>query len=660
MTYFLDEFKEYDYNESGIPKGSIIGIYGKYYKLSIWYVYAHYNNTITIIKLDDNCNLLDNPVMLMVSTEDLNYYIVEWDAYFINISDEYISNIYKFKQPIFKVRYGDIISISDYNDYYSLFFVMNFDPVTNTYMILNLNEIKNKYYSINIGLCNYYILSRKELRSNIINKSRELSKKFIAHECKALNIIDKNINIKTKTNYLLEQSSCKNLYPIQCGLLNDNLDIIKSDIEEYRNYQTIIPNNNEEWKQIFTKTLNQLINNDNINNINIEIGENQDDNKINNILEKSNCVNLSAMSCEFLNGRLETIKTDLEEYNNYMNNYQSPITHDNEFNNDENYIDNITIQNVEKQNNYENYKDDFTFSNDDYPVITIYSKYDNGEMCDDDEYTPQTTFKKEQDLMKFSYSSEEYEYDADYNRNEYFKKYLDSYQNSYNYNQDDNKYYSEDDDDNKYCSEDTYEDAEINYCSEDTYEDAEINYCSDMYIYNNKYSADYIYEKCNQLSEYSQYNVNNNDHDSCETSELNLECNYEFDKDEYIKKSNKYKMQYDRDYINTLFENYYNTNKITALDAIQLYDDDEDYSEMPKLIPIQEYIDSCCREYVNDTNILNNEIIIQIPDNTEKLIENTEISKITNNVDEIDEEYVHINISDVEPYTNNNESCMIM
>jgi hypothetical protein len=78
---------------------------------------------------------------------------------------------------------------------------------------------------------------------------------------------------------------------------------------------------------------------------------------------------------------------------------------------------------------------------------------------------------------------------------------------------------------------------------------------------------------------------------------------------------------------------------------------------------------------------LNNEIIIQIPDNTEKLIDNTEklidnteklidnteklidnteISKIANNVDEIDEEYVDININDVEPYTKNNESCMIM
>ena len=657
MTYFLDEYKEYDYDISGIPKGSIIGIYGKYYKLSIWYVHAHYNNNITIIKLDDNCNLLENPVMLMVSTEDLNYYIVEWDAYYINISDEYISNIYKFKQPIFKVRYGDIISISDYNDYYSLFFVMNFDPVTNTYMILNLNEIKNKYDSINIGLCNYYLLSRKELRSNIINKSKELSKKFIINEYETLNIIDKNINIKTKNNFLLEQSSCTNLYQIQYGLLHNNSDII-SDIEEYGNYQTVIPDNNEEWKQIFTKTVIQSINYRNINNINIEIGEKQDENIINNVEKKSNCENLSEMSCGFLNGRLDTIKTDLEEYDNDMYNYQCQIPNDNEFNNDENYIDNITLENVDKQNNYENYKEGIRFSNDDYPVITICSKYDNGEMCDDEEYTTQTTFKKLQDLMVFSYSSEEYEYGNNFNEyatndnsNEFFKKYLDSNQNSYNYYQD------EDDSDSK-----------------DSNEDTEISYCSDMYIYNNKYNADYIYEKCNQLSEYSQYNINNNEHDSFETSELNLECNYEFDKDEYIIKSNNYKMKYDRDYINTLFENYHNTNKATALDAIQLYDDDEDYSEMPKLIPIQEYIDSCCREYLNDTNILNNEIIIQIPDNTEKLIDNTEklidnteklidnteISKIANNVDEIDEEYVDININDVEPYTKNNESCMIM
>jgi hypothetical protein len=84
---------------------------------------------------------------------------------------------------------------------------------------------------------------------------------------------------------------------------------------------------------------------------------------------------------------------------------------------------------------------------------------------------------------------------------------------------------------------------------------------------------------------------------------------------------------------------------------------------MPKLIPIQDYIDNCCKEYITDTNVLSNEIIIQIPENTEKQIENTQTSEITDNinkVDEIDEEYVDINISDVEPYTNNNESCMIM
>jgi hypothetical protein len=657
MTYFLDEFKEYDNSIKAIPKGSIIGIYGKYYKLSIWYVYAHYNNNISIVKLDDNYNLAANPEMLMVSTEDLNYYIVEWDAYYINISDEYISNIYKFKQPIFKVRYGDIISISDYKDNYSLFFVMNFDPVTNTYLILNLNEIKNKYQSINIGLCNYYILSRKELRSNIINKSRELSKKFITNENETLNYIDKNIYIKTKNNFLLEQSSCKNLYQIQYGLLYDNLELIKNDIGEYGNYQTENEYNNEEWKQIFTKTVLQSIHYKNISNMDNEIDDYKDSkscNKINDVIDKSNCVNLSEMSCGFLNGRLDTIKSDLEEY-------------DNKFNNDENYINTFTKENVEKQNNNDTNKDNIIFSNNDYPVIKVYSKYDNVEVSDDEENKYVSTFEKEHDLMKFSYSSEEYEYNCNYNfkfndydsydnNNQYFKKYLDSYQNSDHYNQDDNQ------DDNKYYSGEHSD-------SKDSYEDTETSYCSDMYIYNNKYNTDYIYEECNQLSESSEssesliYNVNNNFQDSYEPSELFLESNYESDKDVYIKKFNNYKMKYDCDYINSLFENYYNTNDVSALDTIQMYTEDEDYSEMPKLIPIQDYIDNCCKEYITDTNVLSNEIIIQIPENTEKQIENTQTSEITDNinkVDEIDEEYVDINISDVEPYTNNNESCMIM
>jgi hypothetical protein len=586
MTYFVDEYKEYDCNECGIPKGSIIGIYGQFYKLSIWYVYAYYNKNITIVKLDDNHKLLENPFVLMISTEDLNYYIVDWNAYYIQISKDYISNFYRFGQPLYKVRYGDIINLSDYKDKYNLFFVMNFDPVTNTYMVLSMDQpIKKQYYSINIGLCNYYILSRKELRSNIVTISKEFTKKYIIDCYETLDIIDENICIKTKINFLLENSYGANVKLLCSEFLNDNLDTIKNDLEKYDNeidnFQFEIQNN-DILKQIFTKK-------------NIE--------------------------------------------------------------NDENYINNINIINEEKNN-----------SNISCPMINTYNSYNDQE----NEMNNMSIKIKdtEQNLIEFSYSSEEYEYQNKLkysgiiehynNENPVFDNYLKCYNtNTYNYfdksEQSEIKYYSDEDD------------------RDDYQEDENTSYCSERYMYNNKYNADYEYEPSTQSS--SQYSQEENYHynlpycyDNQDTSE---DLKYE------IEKENKNKINFDYDYINTLFENYYNANDInkeTALDTIQSYNDDNElYKDMPKLISIDDYINNCCKSnkdnIVNNsnlvidlstsfTNVVNDNITLEKEIN--KIIATPEITNIQMNENKDEEEYDDININEIEPFTKNEEACSIM
>ena len=79
-------------------------------------------------------------------------------------------------------------------------------------------------YSINIGLCNYYLLSRKELRCSIINKSKEFTKKYIIDCYETLDIIDENIYVKSQMNFLFEKSYCANLNPLSFDFINGKLD----------------------------------------------------------------------------------------------------------------------------------------------------------------------------------------------------------------------------------------------------------------------------------------------------------------------------------------------------------------------------------------------------------------------------------------------------
>lgn len=591
MTNFLDEFKEYDDEHCPIPKGSIIGIYGKYYKLSIWYVYDHYNSNVTIIKLDDNHKLLENPVILMLSPEDINYYIIDWNAYYINISKDYISNYYKYTVPLFKVKYGDIINLSDYKNKYKLFYVMNFDPVSNTFLILKMSKTKkNKYTSINMGLCNYYIVSRKELRSNIINKSKEYTKNYIINCYESIDIIDEEIYIKNKINYLLEKSYCNNMNTY--GFLNGNLETIKDDLDEYEDNI-----NDDIWKDLFTK------------------------------------------------------KIDL-------------------FNNDENYINTI-VNNNDLNSNYDNSEiENIVLSKVNMPIIKIYSPYDNGEQYDDDLNNYLERYESNKDLIQFSYSSEEKEY---YEQMRLNKSNRDNIINNYEkydnniYTEEDNNSYTGEDDNNSYQSE------------------SELSYCSDRYIYNNKFNADYSYEECNQCSDYTMSEVSNNyKYSSYDNSEPSND-------DEYDSNTNKIletQIKYDHDYINALFENYYNSNiidtsneqinNLSALNSIQFYndsvnkdeDENEEFSNMPQLIPIQDFIDNICKEYENEDNncatlnkIVNNNTIIEIENinnNSDTIIEQSnEISNISE-IDESNEEYVDINIIDVEPYEYKEERCSIM
>ena len=80
-------------------------------------------------------------------------------------------------------------------------------------------------------------------------------------------------------NFLLENSYCVNL--ISSGFLQGSLETIKTDLEEYDNnindLQLEIANDTEEWKQIFTKKRDELINDENyIDKISLETKEKLD------------------------------------------------------------------------------------------------------------------------------------------------------------------------------------------------------------------------------------------------------------------------------------------------------------------------------------------------------------------------------------------------
>ena len=124
------------------------------------------------------------------------------------------------------------------------------------------------------------------------------------------------------------------------------------------NYQGEFITDTEEWKQVFSKNPNELLNDENIFKLNTKI-------EITNDNKNVDKVNSFSMSFGFLNGSLDTIKSDLEEYDNYMNNYQIQIANDNMLNKDEKYIDTINIKTKEIQ-------EQISSCNDNSPIIRMY------------------------------------------------------------------------------------------------------------------------------------------------------------------------------------------------------------------------------------------------------------------------------------------------
>jgi hypothetical protein len=88
---------------------------------------------------------------------------------------------------------------------------------------------------------------------------------------------------------------------------------------------------------------------------------------------------------------------------------------------------------------------------------------------------------------------------------------------------------------------------------------------------------------------------------------------------------------------------------------------------MPKLIPINEFITLYCQEYNTDTNLhdipintINNILDESVKSEIPRVDEIPKVDELHLVEDEYAQDYIDINITDVEPYLHNSGSCSVM
>jgi hypothetical protein len=191
--------------------GSIIGIYGTYYPISYWNVHNLDEDILTLIKLDKNyMPLLIEPEMIQIEKSLINFFIV---SNFNNlvIPYNYFQSYYQNRIIQKKPRYGDLILLKNNINDYDLFRILNFDPITGSHLCVEANySNQQNYYSRNhsilLNLSIFSVVSTKELRRDIIEKSKQLKLSLSKSNYERLKFLDDYLLFKDIMNYLEEKS----------------------------------------------------------------------------------------------------------------------------------------------------------------------------------------------------------------------------------------------------------------------------------------------------------------------------------------------------------------------------------------------------------------------------------------------------------------------
>jgi len=256
--------------------GNIICIYGTYYPISNWYVHNIDENLLTLIKLDNNyIPLLIEPELIQIEKNLIKYYKIS-NASSIKITQNYFQSYYKNRVLKKKPRYGDILHIKNNLEQYEIFRVLNFDPVSGSYLCIEGDYSYKKNYcsrnhNIILNLSDYVVVSTKELRRDIIEKSKQMKLTLSMCNYERLYRLDDIIEFKYSMNYLVEQSDLNHVKLNELMFLyseNNEVDplqdLIKFDSLELEDKYSPEYNDNYKWINNVVDTTEYD------NNINIE------------------------------------------------------------------------------------------------------------------------------------------------------------------------------------------------------------------------------------------------------------------------------------------------------------------------------------------------------------------------------------------------------
>jgi len=239
--------------------GSIIGIFGTYYPISYWYVHNVDENLLTLIKLsNDFLPLLLEPELIQIEKHLIHFYIVSQCNNFF-LPNNYFQTYYQNRIIKKKQRYGDFLHIKNNLNNYDLFRVLNYDPISGSYLCVECdysNHKKNysRNHSIILNLSDFYVVSTKELRCELLEKSKQINLSIKNSNFERLHFLDGMVLFKNIMNYIEEKSNQYNIRLNELIFLNDQNneeqpleDLIKFDSLQLEDEYNPEYNDNHNW-----------------------------------------------------------------------------------------------------------------------------------------------------------------------------------------------------------------------------------------------------------------------------------------------------------------------------------------------------------------------------------------------------------------------------
>ena len=239
-----------DVEKNKLKVGNVIGVSGIYYFTQNWYVSSLDDYSATLVGLDEKYKPFAIPKVINVETNLIQYYIISKQNKKIKINQSYINQFYKNRNLVKKARYGDIILIETVCGTQVPFYVLNYDPISGSHLVyeIHFSEFNccNNSKSIILDLCRFKVVSSKELRRDIFEKSKKIQQSLQTSNYNELTRIDDIIEFQARMDYLADKSQ-------KCEMQLRELEFLNNDALLFQTLDDIL---NQDKLMVDTNTKN--------------------------------------------------------------------------------------------------------------------------------------------------------------------------------------------------------------------------------------------------------------------------------------------------------------------------------------------------------------------------------------------------------------------